>query len=75
MERDWEPRVKRYFQKIIGTVSWGLMWLMACATAGIYFQLGYIQGKIEIRNIIFYAAMLVSGLVLARYLYLTWKKE
>ena len=40
MERGWDPEVKRYLKKIIQTISWGLLWLMAGVTGGIYFELG-----------------------------------
>jgi hypothetical protein len=72
-ESNWEPGVKKYFQKVMGTVSWTLMWLIACATAGIYFQLGFIQGKLGVANILFFAVMLITGIILFRYLLKTWK--
>ncbi len=72
-ERGWDPNIKKYFRRIISTVSWSLLWLLSCATAGIYFELGYRNGKPVLYTVIFYAAMLISGLLLARYLYRTWK--
>ncbi len=75
MERGWEPDVKKYLRKVLGTVSWGLLWLMSCATAGIYFELGYNSGKPVIYTILFYVAMLVTLFLLIRFLYNTWKQE
>lgn len=73
MERGWDPEIKKYLRKVLGTVTWGLIWLMACATGGIYFELGYNSGKPVIYTILFYALMLITLLLLIRYLYRTWK--
>jgi membrane protein YdbS with pleckstrin-like domain len=75
MEQGWDPNVKKYLRKVLNTISICLLWLMACATAGIYFELGYSAGKPVIYTILFYAAMLVTLLLLIRYLYNTWKEE
>ncbi len=73
MEKNWDPGVKKFFVKIINTVSLGLLWMMACAIAGIYFELGYTNGKPIIYTILFYAGMTISLFFLIRYLYKTWK--
>ncbi|MEO7924772.1 MAG: hypothetical protein ABIR30_13905 [Chitinophagaceae bacterium] len=73
MERNWDPGVKKFFLKILNSVSFGLLWMMACATAGIYFKLGYISRKPVIYPILFYTAMLISLVVLVKYLYHSWK--
>ena len=73
MEQGWEPQLKKFFLKIIRSVSLGLMWMMACATAGIYFKLGYTNGRPVIYTILFYAGMLITLFLLIRYLYNTWK--
>lgn len=75
MERGWDPEVKKYLKKIINSLFSGLLWLMACVTAGLYFELGSSNGKPVIYTILFYAGMLISLLLLIRYLYNTWKKE
>jgi len=72
MEQGWDPQVKQFFLRIINTVSWGLLWLMACATAGLYFQLGYNKG---IYTIIFYALMVVTFFLLLRYFFRIWKND
>ena len=59
----------------MNSVSFGLLWMMAGATAGIYYELGYSNGKPVIYTILFYAGMLITLLLLIRYLYNTWKKE
>ena len=65
----------RYFKKIIGSFGLGLLWMMASATAGIYYKLGYNSGKPIIYTVIFYVAMLATLCLLIRYLYNTWKEE
>lgn len=72
MEQGWDPEVKKFFVRIINTVSWGLLWLMTCATAGLYFQLAYGRG---IYTVIFYALMFATLLLLLRFFYNTWKNN
>lgn len=73
MEQESDPGVKKFFLKILNSISLVLLWMMACATAGIYFELGYTNGKPLIYTILFYAGMLISLFLLVRYLYNTWK--
>ncbi len=75
MESGWEPGVKKYLLKILNTGSWTLIWMIAVATAGIYFQYAFISGGIKSTNIIYYSLTLVSGFILARYLYKTWNED
>jgi hypothetical protein len=70
MEQGWDPEVKQFFLRIINTVSWGLLWMMTCATAGLYFQLAYGKG---IYTVIFYVLMTATLFLLLRYLYRKWK--
>jgi hypothetical protein len=74
-ERGWNPDVKKFLLKVLNSISLGLLWLMACATAGIYYELGYSNGKPVIYTILFYTGMLISLLLLIRYLYNTWKNR
>jgi membrane protein YdbS with pleckstrin-like domain len=75
MENGWDPDIKNFLLKILNSISLVLLWLIACATAGIYFQLGYTNGKPVIYTIIFYTVMAVTLFLLLRQLYKTWKKE
>jgi hypothetical protein len=75
MERGWDPGVKRFFLKIINSISMGLLWLLACITAGIYYKLGFIGYKPVIYTILFYTGMLVSLVLLLKYIYRLWKSE
>lgn len=74
MEQGWDPEVKRFFKKIISTISYGLLWLMTVATAGIYFRLAWQDGRPLIYTILFYVAAAVSFFILLRYYYTIWKK-
>jgi hypothetical protein len=75
MPPNWDPDVKKFLLKVLNSVCLVLLWMMVCATAGIYFELGYTDGKPLIYTILFYAGMVISLLFLVRYLYKTWKKE
>jgi TRAP-type C4-dicarboxylate transport system permease small subunit len=70
-----DPEVRRYFKKIMNSFSFGLMWLLTMATAGIYFELGFVRDGFKWYNIIFYSLCLVSFIFLIRYLYKTWKDK
>lgn len=73
MERGWDPQIKKYFLKIVRSVSLGLLWMMACAVAGIYFKLAWPHGQPIVYMILFYAGMLSTLFLLIKYLYNTWK--
>jgi len=75
MEPSNDPGVKKFFIKILNSISIALFWMMACATVGIYFKLGYTNGKPLIYTILFYAGMIISLFFLIRYLYKTWKND
>ncbi len=72
-ERGWDPQVKKLFVRILNSVSWGLLWMIACATAGLYFKLGYIDGQPIAYPIIFYTVAFITLLLLLRYLRRTWR--
>lgn len=72
MEQGWDPEVKRFFRRIINTISMGLLWLMSAATAGIYFGLGYRRPLPWV--IVFYVILVITLFLLLRYFYRIWKK-
>jgi hypothetical protein len=74
MERGWDPEVKRYFRKILFSVSFGLLWLMACMASGLYFGLAYREDIALIYHILFYGIALLTLALLVRYYYRTWRK-
>ena len=74
MEHETGPGLKKFFQKIINSIFYGVMWMIAVATAGIYFKLGWKEeGTSVIYVIIFYVIALSTFFFLIRYLYRTWK--
>jgi len=74
MEQGFDPDIRKYFFKIINSLSWGFLWLFASLTAGIYFRLAYKTQRPLAYTVIFYIICLVSLLALLRYFYRTWKK-
>lgn len=73
MEQNWDPEIKRFFIKILNSVSLFLLWLMASATAGIYFQLAYKTDRPFTYTILFYVLLLITLFLLIRHLYKLWK--
>lgn len=72
-EQGWDPEVKKYFRKILSTISYGLLWLMSAATAGIYFELGWKGEKPLYAVILFYVFAVAAFILLLRYYYRLWK--
>jgi FtsH-binding integral membrane protein len=70
MERGWDPEVKKYFRKVLNSISLGLLWMMAMVTAGLYFELAYGKG---IYTIIFYVMLVASLVALLWKYYKMWK--
>ena len=73
MESGWDPEVKKYFRKILSSLSWGLMWLMSAVTAGLYFGLAFRKDIPVILNVGYYIFLAGSLFLLLRYFYRTWK--
>ena len=72
MEQGWDPDVKKYLRKVLNTIAYGLLWLMAALTAGLYFGLAYHPDTLY--SVIFYAGFVISLFLLIRYYYRIWKK-
>jgi hypothetical protein len=75
MEQGWDPDVKRFFVKILNTLSYGLIWMIAVCTAGIYYGLGSTENNRLIYVILFYSCAVISLLLLLRYYYHLWKNN
>lgn len=73
MERGFDPELKKYFRKILYSFSFGLLWLAANVTAGIYFKLAYSSEQPLWVNVLFYTFLVLSLLLLLRYYYRIWK--
>lgn len=75
MESGWDPDVKKFLVKVLNSISLVLLWMIAAATTGIYFQLGFINNGHLIYTIIFYAVLTLTLFLLLRYLYKIWKSH
>ena len=75
MEGGWDPDVKKHLLKVLNSLTLGLLWMIASATAGIYYKLGYRGHHSFIYTVLFYVFMLITLVLLLRYLYNAWKKE
>lgn len=73
-EQGWDPDVKKYFLKILSTITYGLLWLIVIVWAGIYHKMGWQEERSLVVVILFYAAAIVSLFFLLRYFYRLWKK-
>ncbi len=71
----WDPRVSGLFKKILNSVFLGLIWMMAVATAGLYFKLGYFNNGPAWQPILFYTIVAITMALIGRYLYRIWKNE
>ena len=75
MESGWDPDVKRFFIRILNTISIGLLWLLIATTAGFYFKLA-LPGERPLWVVIIYYVLLVLSLVfLLRYYQQRWNKR
>ncbi len=72
MEQGWDPEVKKYFRKILSTIGYGLLWLMAALTVGLYWGWAHHSNRTYI--IIFYSSLIISFFLLARYYFKLWRK-
>jgi predicted membrane channel-forming protein YqfA (hemolysin III family) len=75
METGWDPKATRMFKKIMNSVSFTLLWMLAMATTGFYFKLAVVEETVTVKNIIFFSLFIISLLLLIRYLYNTWKND
>ncbi|MCC7401915.1 MAG: hypothetical protein IT214_10575 [Chitinophagaceae bacterium] len=74
MEKGIDPRLRKQFKKILLSYFFGTLWLMTNVMAGVYFKLA-IRGAVPLyANILFYAFLIITLLLLLRFLYKTWKQ-
>lgn len=59
-----EPEVKKFFSRIVSSLSVGLLWLMVNSTLGIYFHLAFFEYRPGLGNYIFYGWFLISLVLL-----------
>jgi uncharacterized membrane protein len=67
------PDVRRYFRKILNSLTFTLLWLMNVFTFGLFFRLAFTDEGVQWYTLLFYGLALVSFALLMRYLYRTWK--
>lgn len=72
MEQGWDPEVKKFFRKILSTLSWGLLWMISISMC-LYFNLGGGGERPLYAVIIFYVLAVATLFLLLRYYYRTWK--
>ena len=73
MSQGMDPEVKRYFRKIIYSLSYGLLWMTLNVMAGIYWGFGLIEGHFKFYNLLFFCWLLASLGLLLYYYYRTWR--
>ena len=72
MEQGWDPEVTKYFKKILNTIAFGILWLMAALTTGLYF--GWAFHPEILYSVLFYSGLSISLVLLIRYYFRIWKK-
>jgi uncharacterized membrane protein len=69
-----DPETTKYFKKITRSLFTGLMWLFINVTAGIYYGLGFPEHFSRIVNILFYAWLAISLVLMLWYLSRLWRR-
>jgi membrane protein DedA with SNARE-associated domain len=69
-----EPGVKEFLQRLVLSIFTALLWMLINSTAGIMFGHAFIEHKLSVGNIIFYAWFLTSLVFLIRFYYRLWSK-
>ena len=72
-EGGMDKEVKKYFRKILYSISWALILLIAALTFGLYYKLALIGKNPILYNILFYSFFLIGLVCLVYYLVKTWK--
>ena len=73
MEQGWDPEVRLFFGSILRTVSWGLIWMIANATLGLYHGLAF--GLPRWPSVIFYVVDIALLVLLVRYIARQWNRQ
>ncbi|MEO6406452.1 MAG: hypothetical protein ABIY51_12270 [Ferruginibacter sp.] len=67
-----EPTTQKFFILIVNTIAIVLIWMMLNVLAGIYFELAFFDNWPSWKNILYYLAVIVSGIYLTKYLVKKW---
>ncbi len=68
-----EPDIKAFLVLVMQSVATTLLWMLINMTLGIYFNLGFPEGKLTVWNILYYLFFAVTFWALLRYLRRRWK--
>lgn len=71
----WDPDVRIYFRKILNSFVALATWMLFVAIAGLFFKLAYLKDGVHWYTIVFYAAALLSFLLLMLYFYRVWWRK
>jgi hypothetical protein len=69
-----DPQLRVYFIRIVNTLSLVVLWFIINATAGIKYELAYVEDAFTIPNILFYCWLVISLIFLLWRLYKIWIK-
>jgi hypothetical protein len=69
-----DPQIKAYFIRILNTISITLLWMLINVTAGIKYNLAFVEDHVSWKNIVFYCWLTLSFVVLLWRLYKIWNK-
>lgn len=69
-----EPGVKEYLVRILNTISIVGLCLILNITAGIKYELAFIEEKIQWKNVAFYVFLLISVTAMLWYIIKIWRK-
>ena len=67
-----EPEVKKFFSRIVSSLSVGLLWLVVNSTLGIYFNLAFFRDSPGLGNYIFYGWFVISLVLLLLFFKKKW---
>ena len=70
-----DPEVMKYFKKIMNSFVIGLLWMFVIATLGLYFQMAFVEGRLQWYNWLFYGFFLLSFILLIRIYYKIWRED
>jgi len=69
-----EPGVKEYLIRILNTISLSALCLILNITAGIKYELAFIDDKLQWKNVAFYIFLFVSLTGMVLYIIKIWRK-
>lgn len=67
-----EPTTQKFFILIVNTIAIVLIWMMVNVVIGIYFELAFFKKLPSWKNILYYLAVIASGIYLTKYLVKKW---